>query len=574
MPFDPRQQMNPSAPGLTVWQRFAAMQQPQQQPQQQGAPGQPPPQAGPMGMNNSFISAIKEQMEKDNQPEPSPQSVNMDGQTPPTPGQQTSQSLAAGAQDANKVAQMGAQLKMARGGPVHMATGGGLDLGGMTSGSLFGTQPGLTFRQTAALGQEEEEAEGPDSYQAMLEKRMADEGSDAPVTSRDKWMALLQASLGTMAAAGQPGSTALGAIGQGGLTGLQGLREVQAQRAKEKMSKDALLGQLEQHKQTVAERKSQRYDRRAASAALIAQQDRSDNIIHGDRVISERNRHQETMARLNENTRENNLRDADRDQKAAALKLQQAGISAAEQREIRAAEDHFYATNEFRATPFDAAAGRVNPLASLTPEQESAERTKAKADSLFTPPKVRKQLKSEESDARAEFEKTDDDLSRLQASIRKLKSDPETGLATGFLKTPSFFDGTKRKEIENTLKGLASGRLITTLKALKTSPTGASGFGSLSNQEGEILLNALGALDPSMPDEDFVKAHTAVDATISRMRERGDSLWKSKYSSQIEKTEYDGDGNPITANSQGSVLGTKRQSDLDSILFGAQILAQ
>jgi len=286
MPFDPRQQMNPSAPGMTVWQRFAAMQQPQQQ---QGAPGQPTPQASPMGMNPSFISAIKEQMEKDNQPEAAPQAVNMGGEAPPTPDQQTSQSLAAGAQGANQVAQMGAQLKMARGGPVHMEEGGPVGSGGMTRGSLFGNQPGLTFKQAASLDPEEEEE--PDKYGEYLKKQISDEGIDAPISSRDKWMALLQASLGTMAAASQPGATALGSVGQGGLTGLQGLREVQAQRAKEKMSKDALVGNLMQHEQSIDDKRIARAQQ-AYQFGLTQQQrqDELDQRIASDEKSDDANR--------------------------------------------------------------------------------------------------------------------------------------------------------------------------------------------------------------------------------------------------------------------------------------------
>lgn len=50
--------------------------------------------------------------------------------------------------------------------------------------------------------------------------------------SRDKWMWLLQASLGTAAAAGQPGATALGAAGQGGSAATAQLMKTQSERAR------------------------------------------------------------------------------------------------------------------------------------------------------------------------------------------------------------------------------------------------------------------------------------------------------------------------------------------------------
>jgi hypothetical protein len=54
-------------------------------------------------------------------------------------------------------------------------------------------------------------------------------------------MALLQASLGTMAAASQPGGTFLGSIGQGGLLGVKQLQEAKAARAERNMKQATLL---------------------------------------------------------------------------------------------------------------------------------------------------------------------------------------------------------------------------------------------------------------------------------------------------------------------------------------------
>jgi hypothetical protein len=62
-----------------------------------------------------------------------------------------------------------------------------------------------------------------------------EKGSDK-LSSEDKYMALLQAGLGTMAAASQPGAKFLGSIGQGGLIGLEGLEKAKELKAKERAS--------------------------------------------------------------------------------------------------------------------------------------------------------------------------------------------------------------------------------------------------------------------------------------------------------------------------------------------------
>ena len=84
---------------------------------------------------------------------------------------------------------------------------------------------------------------GGKDYYALLEK-MAEEGDDGEASKKDKYMALLQAGLGTMAAASQPGAKFLGSIGQGGLMGVEGLQQARAARAQDRMKKMTLYGTL------------------------------------------------------------------------------------------------------------------------------------------------------------------------------------------------------------------------------------------------------------------------------------------------------------------------------------------
>jgi hypothetical protein len=91
--------------------------------------------------------------------------------------------------------------------------------------------------------QEKPPRTGGKDYYALLEK-MAEEGDDGEASKKDKYMALLQAGLGTMAAASQPGAKFLGSIGQGGLMGVEGLQQARAARAQDRMKKMTLYGTL------------------------------------------------------------------------------------------------------------------------------------------------------------------------------------------------------------------------------------------------------------------------------------------------------------------------------------------
>lgn len=64
----------------------------------------------------------------------------------------------------------------------------------------------------------------------------------APATNpdKDKWDALIEAGLATMAAAGRPGATAAGAIGEGGLYGLKSMKEEERHREAQALQKDLL----------------------------------------------------------------------------------------------------------------------------------------------------------------------------------------------------------------------------------------------------------------------------------------------------------------------------------------------
>jgi hypothetical protein len=128
------------------------------------------------------------------------------------------------------------------------------------------TMPDVNIEQpepAPAAGPEKPARSGGKDYYALLEK-MAEEGGSEATPEKDKYMALLQAGLGTMAAASQPGAKFLGSIGQGGLMGVEGLEKLKAARAQDRMKKMTLYG-------TLAGRQEASEDRAAALAQKAAE---------------------------------------------------------------------------------------------------------------------------------------------------------------------------------------------------------------------------------------------------------------------------------------------------------------
>ena len=117
-----------------------------------------------------------------------------------------------------------------------------------------------------AAGQEKPARPAGRDYYALLEK-MAEEGDSGAIPAKDKYMALLQAGLGTMAAASQPGAKFLGSIGQGGLMGVKELQEAKAARAQDRMKKISLYGTLATHQENIAEKIEAREDKMANALA-------------------------------------------------------------------------------------------------------------------------------------------------------------------------------------------------------------------------------------------------------------------------------------------------------------------
>jgi hypothetical protein len=92
--------------------------------------------------------------------------------------------------------------------------------------------PEITNKLTIAPQNLVQEVSKKKDYFKLLEEKLTEDKSK--LSSQDKYMGLLQAGLGTMAAASQPGASFLGSIGQGGMLGIKQIEDARVLRAKER----------------------------------------------------------------------------------------------------------------------------------------------------------------------------------------------------------------------------------------------------------------------------------------------------------------------------------------------------
>lgn len=99
------------------------------------------------------------------------------------------------------------------------------------------------------------------------------------------------------------------------------------------------------------------------------------------------------------------------------------------------------------------------------------------------------------------------------------QANPMTTGRMGFLGRLTL--GPESTALDKNLTVLRANQLIGTLKSLKeSSPSGASGFGSLSNKEGEKLESLVASLDPNQGEEQLKKNLQKLNTEMNKSRER------------------------------------------------------
>ena len=138
----------------------------------------------------------------------------------------------------------------------------------------------------------------------------------------------------------------------------------------------------------------------------------------------------------------------------------------------------------------------------------------------------RAKLDAERPKATASLNNTLREYDNMLNEAKAIRNDPALGAATGLTSLSAAIPGTPMKRVGARLETLKAKTLLNVLASLKElSSTGASGFGQLSNIEGDNLRNSITTLDRSMQSGDF---KASLDRFIQEMDKRKDVL-RSTY---------------------------------------------
>jgi len=402
-----------------------------------------------------------------------------------------------------------------------------------------------------AAGQEKPARPAGRDYYALLEK-MAEEGGSEATSSKDKYMALLQASLGTMAAASQPGGTFLGSIGQGGLLGVESLQKLKAARAEDRMKKMTLYGTLAGRQEASEDR-----DAALAQAKLLAEEklrndqkqfDRADDT---DRLIP-KGQYDARMAEIgaaNIRAAEKVADKKDADNKTKATDRREYALRVAAWKKDGGI---------FLELPDDQRNGFPNPQGSVDEAEES---TKSLVNSKLTPFVLQTKLKVEAPKAQEDFIESYRALSQAEQAAEDLKNMPGKSSAIGgffgspIQKTFSTESGIFKTDLDQfnaKLKEIKSGKVIGDLVSQRqNSPKGSTIFGQLTEKELETAMSSGTSLDPKLGDE----FDATLDRHISNLKSRRNALvrqWTQHYGelpkgfdNSVSNVKKDGSVDPV-----------------------------
>jgi hypothetical protein len=118
----------------------------------------------------------------------------------------------------------------------------------------------------------------------------------------------------------------------------------------------------------------------------------------------------------------------------------------------------------------------------------------------------------------------------IQESINLIKNDPSSSGLAGTIS--KYLPETEANQLRMKLETIGSGIAIETLTDLKkSSPTGASGFGALSENELRVIKGLYGVLEQSNDPKVLIKTLSEIDRRIKRVQDiskatiRNDAAW-------------------------------------------------
>lgn len=183
-------------------------------------------------------------------------------------------------------------------------------------------------------------------------------------------------------------------------------------------------------------------------------------------------------------------------------------------------------------TKMPASAGQMFPTPGTSPSPSRAPM------SGFSPPAARSSIPGDGLDYKTRMKRTAEkpkaqgslnntlrEYDNMIAEAQAIRNDQSLSSATGMMTPLSRIPGTGAKRVAARLETLKAKTLLNTLSSLKDlSATGASGFGQLSNVEGENIRNSVSTLDPSQATQDFI---ASIDRFIEEMTQRKGTLKKT-----------------------------------------------
>lgn len=141
------------------------------------------------------------------------------------------------------------------------------------------------------------------------------------------------------------------------------------------------------------------------------------------------------------------------------------------------------------------------------------------------PYQMQAKLDKEKPKAYSSMQNTLNAYDSMINEAKAIQSDPALGESTGILHYAGKIPGTPMKRVSARLETLKAKTLLNVLGSLKElSANGSSGFGALSNVEGENIRNSIASLDPSMSTSDFKQS---LNRFISEMQKKKDLLPKT-----------------------------------------------
>lgn len=129
--------------------------------------------------------------------------------------------------------------------------------------------------------------------------------------------------------------------------------------------------------------------------------------------------------------------------------------------------------------------------------------------------KLAAKIAAEKPKATGSFNNAIRDFDNMIKEAEAIRDDPSLGYATGMSSILGKVPGTGAKRVSSRIETLKAKTLLSVLSSLKElSKTGASGFGQLSEIEGENIKNSISTLDAGQKTEDL---KNSINRFISEM---------------------------------------------------------